>query len=369
MSTSDKEPSGEPKTWEDDVVDLPVLPPLQPMLAKAAKTVPVQPDSGAPTWSYEPKWDGFRTIVFRDGDDVVLGSRGGKDLARYFPEMVDAVRAELPERCVVDGELVVALETDGAWRLDWDSLSERIHPADSRVRMLAEKTPAQFVAFDLLALGDEDLTSAPFAERRARLETILDPELEAPRCHVTRVSAESSVAEDWFDRFEGAGLDGVVAKRLDSAYLPNKREMVKIKHARTADCVLIGYRIHKSGNGIGSMLLGLYRDGELQMIGGASAFTDKMRLEHLADLETLRVGEDVVADGEQTRWRNGVDRTWIPVRPERVLEVAYDQMEKDRLRHAARFLRWRPDRDPSSCTYDQLDSPADYDVADVLDGR
>ncbi|KIQ10937.1 ATP-dependent DNA ligase [Rhodococcus sp. MEB064] len=349
-------------------MDLPVSPPLQPMLAKAAKVVPDQPESGDPTWSYEPKWDGFRTIVFRDGDEVVLGSRGGKDLARYFPEMVEAVKEELPERCVVDGELVVALETDGSWRLDWDSLSERIHPADSRVRMLAEKTPAQFIGFDLLALGDDDLTALPFAERRARLETILDGSRTAPRCHVTRVTDDAALATDWFDRFEGAGLDGVVAKRLDGVYVPNKREMIKVKHARTADCVLIGYRIHKSGNGIGSMLLGLYNGDQLQMIGGASAFTDAKRLSYLAELEPLRVGDDVVADGEQTRWRSGMDRTWIPVRPERVLEVAYDQMEKSRLRHAARFVRWRPDRDPLSCTYDQLDVPAEYDVADILDG-
>ncbi|MBY6707295.1 ATP-dependent DNA ligase [Rhodococcus sp. BP-241] len=348
-------------------MDLPVSPPLQPMLAKASKTVPDQPDSGDPAWSYEPKWDGFRTIVFRDGDEVVLGSRGGKDLARYFPEMVDAVREELPERCVVDGELVVALETDGSWRLDWDSLSERIHPADSRVRMLAEKTPAQFIGFDLLALGDEDLTGLPFAERRARLETILDTGRTEPRCHVTRVTADAALATDWFDRFEGAGLDGVVAKRLDGVYVPNKREMIKVKHARTADCVLIGYRIHKSGNGIGSMLLGLYNGHQLQMIGGASAFTDAKRLSYLEELEPLRLGDDIVSDGEQTRWRSGMDRTWIPVRPERVLEVAYDQMEKSRLRHAARFVRWRPDRDPLSCTYDQLDVPADYDVSDILE--
>lgn len=347
-------------------VDLPVMPPLQPMLAKAAKVVP---DQGAPDalWSYEPKWDGFRTIVFRDGDEVVLGSRGGKDLARYFPEMVAAVKEELPTRCVVDGELVVSLERDGSWRLDWDSLSERIHPADSRVRMLAEKTPARFVAFDLLALGDDDLTGRPFAERRSTLEGILEPR-ESPRCHVTRVTDDAALATEWFDRFEGAGLDGVVAKRLDGVYLPNKREMVKVKHARTADCVLIGYRIHKSGNGIGSMLLGLYNGDRLQMIGGASAFTDAKRIEYQKELEPLRIGEDVVSDGEQTRWRSGVDRTWIPVRPERVLEVAYDQMEKDRLRHAARFLRWRPDRDPLSCTYDQLDTPERYDVADILAG-
>ena len=226
-------------------MDLPIAWPLQPMLAKAAKTVPAQPEDGEPAWSYEPKWDGFRAIVFRDGDEVILGSRGGKDLARYFPELVSAVLAELPDKIVVDGEIVVPRERDGRTRLDWDALSERIHPADSRVRMLAEKTPSMFVAFDLLAIGSTDLTEEPFSLRR---EKLLEAMAGGDRCQVTSTTDDAATAQDWFERFEGAGLDGVVAKKLDGLYLPNKREMIKIKHARTADCALIGYRVHKSGN-------------------------------------------------------------------------------------------------------------------------
>ncbi|OZF37651.1 ATP-dependent DNA ligase [Rhodococcus sp. 14-2483-1-2] len=347
-------------------MDLPLAVPVAPMLAKAAKVVPAQPEDGPAVWSYEPKWDGFRAIVFRDGDEVVLGSRGGKDLARYFPELVEAIKAELPEKIVVDGEIVVPREKDGSTRLDWESLSERIHPAASRVTMLAEKTPAQFIGFDLLAVGDEDLTNEPFSTRRARLLDVVGPHPKS--CFVTSATEDAAVAEDWFERFEGAGLDGVVAKKLDGLYLPNKREMIKIKHARTADCVLIGYRIHKSGNGIGSLLLGLYDGDDLRMIGGASAFTDKRRLELLEELEPLRLGDDVTYDGEATRWNSSNDRNWIPVRIERVIEVAYDQMEGARLRHVARFLRWRPDRDPRSCAYDQLEVPVRYDVADVIAG-
>ncbi|RVW02176.1 ATP-dependent DNA ligase [Rhodococcus xishaensis] len=353
-------------------MDLPIAPPLQPMLAKAASGVPEQP-VGELVWSYEPKWDGFRAIVFRDGGEVAFGSRGGKDLARYFPEMVDAVRAELPPRCVVDGELVVPREIGGRTRLDWGALSERIHPADSRVRLLAKKSPAQFVGFDLLALGDEDLTSLPFSDRRTAL---LGTVGGGTRCHVTAATRDAATAQRWFETFEGAGLDGVVAKRLDGRYRPNKREMLKVKHSRTADVVAIGYRPHKSQPGIGSILLGLYDGGELRMVGGASAFTAKRRVELLAELEPLRVGDDVVAEGEATRWRSSADRSWIPLRPQRVLEVAYDQMEGElgevgsqvgvRFRHAARFLRWRPDRAPESCTFEQLEVPLRYDLADVL---
>ncbi|ELB94144.1 MULTISPECIES: ATP-dependent DNA ligase [Rhodococcus] len=345
-------------------MDLPVMPPLQPMLAKAASSVPAQPESGL-AWSYEPKWDGFRTLVFRDGDEVVLGSRGGKDLARYFPELVRAVKDELPERCVVDGELVVPRSIDGRTRLDWESLSERIHPAESRVAMLSEKTPAQFVAFDLLALGDRDLSREDFSVRRAQL---VDTIGGGPSCHVTAATESSATAIEWFEAFEGAGLDGVVAKKLVGPYLPNKREMVKVKHARTADCVVIGYRPHKSQPGIGSMLLGLYDGDQMAMVGGASAFTAARRIELLAELDELRVGDDVVADGAPTRWQSGNDRTWVPLRPERVVEVAYDQMEGARFRHAARFLRWRPDRTPDECTFQQLEVPVRYDLADVLAG-
>ncbi|MFD4366787.1 ATP-dependent DNA ligase [Rhodococcus sp. NPDC058521] len=344
---------------------LPVEPPVQPMLAKAAPSVPKQTDDPM-TWSYEPKWDGFRALVFRDGGEVVLGSRGGKDLARYFPEMVEAVRTELPDKCVVDGELVVPQSIDGRVRLSWEALSERIHPAASRVAKLSAETPSQFIGFDLLALSERDLTSAPFRERRSMLLDSVGG--RGPSCHVTAATQDSELASEWFEMFEGAGLDGVVAKRLDGVYLPNKREMVKVKHARTADCVLIGYRPHKSVDGVGSLLLGLYDGGQLAMVGGASAFTEKRRKELLEELQPLRVGEDVVAEGEATRWRSGTDRSWVPLRPERVLEVAYDQMEGARFRHAVKFLRWRPDRVPEECTYDQLEVPVRYDLADVLSG-
>ncbi|MGW6696027.1 ATP-dependent DNA ligase [Rhodococcus sp. NPDC054953] len=346
-------------------MDLPLSPPVQPMLAKSADAVPPQPAGDDPVWSYEPKWDGFRALVFRDRDEVVLSSRSGKDLARYFPEMVDAIRGELPDRCVLDGELVVPREVDGRTRLDWEALSERIHPAASRVALLAEQTPAQLIGFDLLALGDTDLTGRPFEDRRAAL---LDVTGGGPSCHVTRATTDPTVATEWFHTFEGAGLDGVIAKRLSGAYVPNKREMVKVKHARTADVVVIGYRPHKSQPGIGSMLLGLYDGDDLRFIGGASAFTATRRVELQEILDPLRLGDDVVHDGETSRWAAGKDRQWVPIRPELVVEVAYDQLEGDRLRHVARFLRWRPDREPRSCTYEQLDVPVRYDLADVLAG-
>ncbi|MEH3142789.1 MAG: ATP-dependent DNA ligase [Mycobacterium kyogaense] len=343
-----------------DAMDLPVMPPLEPMLAKAQKAVPA--DAGV--WSYEPKWDGFRALVFRDGDEVVLLSRSGKDLARYFPEVLDAVRDELAPRCVLDGEIVVPRDVGGRVRLDWESLSQRIHPADSRVRMLSEQTPAHFIGFDALAVGDTSLLKEPFRTRR---EALIDAVNEKQWCHVTRTTEDPELGTRWLQEFEGAGLDGVIAKRLDGVYLPGKREMVKVKHARDADCVAIGYRIHKSGEGIGSILLGLYReDGELQMVGGAASFTAKARLSLLADLEPLRLGDDV-RDGEPSRWNSAADKRWIPVRPERVCEVAYDQMEGDRFRHAVSFRRWRRDRDPASCTFDQLDVPATYDLYDVLE--
>lgn len=345
--------------------------PIAPMLAKAADAVPPQPDAAEHVWSYEPKWDGFRVIVFRSGDEVILGSRGGKDLARYFPEILAAARAELPDGVVVDGELIVPRTVDGHTRLDWEALSARIHPAASRVELLSAQDPAQFVAFDLLALGGRDLTGERFRERRRLL---LETVGGGPTFHVTGATGETALAQDWFTRFEGAGLDGVVAKRLDSPYLPNKREMVKVKHSRTADCVLMGFRPHKSKEGIGSLLLGLHSGsggedaaGELLMVGGASAFTDARRVELLAELAPLRAGEDHL--GEASRWATAIDKSWTPLRPERVVEVAYDQMEGARFRHAARFLRWRPDREPASCGFDQLDVPARYDLADVLAGR
>jgi len=346
---------------KDERVDLPVTPPVKPMLAKAADAVPGQSDPAQ--WSYEPKWDGFRCIIFRDGDEVLLGSRNGKPLTRYFPEVVASVLAELPRRCVLDGEIVVPKEVHGRTRLDWDSLSQRIHPAESRVRKLAQETPAQFIGFDLLALGDESLMSTPFSHRRAQL---LEAVGAGPSCHVTSATDDATTAQRWFSEFEGAGLDGVVAKRLGGHYAPDKRDMIKVKHHRSAECVVMGYRPHKSQPGIGSMLLGLYRGEALHMVGGASAFTAKRRVELLAELEPLRLGQDVTATGEPNRWNARIDHSWVPLRPEKVAEIAYDQMEGERLRHAARFLRWRPERDPEECTYDQLDVPVRFDLADVL---
>ncbi|MBN3458342.1 ATP-dependent DNA ligase [Mycobacterium sp. DSM 3803] len=349
------------------IVDLPVLPPLEPMLAKAQVKVP--DDAGV--WSYEPKWDGFRALVFRDGDEVVVQSRSGKELGRYFPELLDSLRDELADRCVLDGEVVVPREIDGRIRLDWESLSQRIHPAESRIRMLAEQTPAHFIGFDALATGDKSLLDEPF---RVRREALIDAVNEKQWCHVTRTTEDPALGTEWLKTFEGAGLDGVIAKKLDGPYLPGKREMVKIKHHRDADCVAIGYRIHKSGEGVGSILLGLYRDdGELQMVGGAASFTAKDRLKLLADLEPLREGDEV-REGDPSRWNSAADKRWIPVRPERVCEVAYDQMEGNtvhgkRFRHAVKFLRWRPDREPSSCRFDQLDAPLNYDLYDVLESR
>ena len=345
-------------------MDLPVVPPLEPMLAKAATTVP--DDAGV--WSYEPKWDGFRALVFRDGDDVVLQSRSGKELGRYFPELVESLRDELAPRCVLDGEVVVPREIDGRIRLDWESLSQRIHPAESRVRKLSEETPAHFIGFDALATGDASLMGEPF---RVRREALLELVSEKTWCHVTRTTEDPNLGTQWLTTFEGAGLDGVIAKRLDGRYLAGKREMVKVKHRRDADCVAIGYRVHKSGEGVGSILLGLYReDGELQMIGGAASFSVKDRIRLLAELEPLRDGD--ACDGDPSRWNSAADKRWIPVRPERVAEVAYDQMEGNgqtdrRFRHAVKFVRWRPDRDPSSCTFAQLDVPLNYDLSDVLE--
>ncbi len=340
-----------------------MLPPVEPMLARAQTTVPGE----AGVWSYEPKWDGFRALVFRDGDEVVIQSRTGKDLGRYFPELIEALREELSQRCVLDGEVVVPQEIDGRVRLHWDSLSQRIHPAQSRVRMLAEQTPAHFIGFDTLAVAGRSMMDEPFHIRRSALIESVE---ERHRCHVTRTTQDPELGAHWLTTFEGAGLDGVIAKRLEGRYLPGKREMVKVKHHRDADCVAIGYRIHKSGDGLGSILLGLYRnDGELQMVGGAASFTARERITLLAELEPLATGE--VNEGEPSRWNSAADKQWIPIRPERVAEVAYDQMEGDsgwqRFRHTVRFVRWRPDRAPSSCTFGQLDTPLHYDLNDVLE--
>ena len=346
------------------------MPPVAPMLAKSVPEVP-QPGSVPGGLVYEPKWDGFRCIAFRDGDEVVLGSRGEKPLTRYFPEVVDALLENLPDRAVVDGEVVVRRGSRGAERLDWDALAQRIHPAESRVRRLAAETPASFVAFDLLALDDEPLLAAPFADRRARLEAALG-DLVAP-VHLTRVTGDADEARRWFSEFEGAGLDGVVAKPLNAPYAQGKRVMLKVKHVRTADLVVVGCRVHKSGQGVGSLLLGLYDDeGRLVQVGGASAFSTKRRLELVEELEPYVLrnehGEPVRGEGEPNRFTARKDSTFVRLRPALVVEVRYAQLEGSRLRHAAQFVRWRPDRDPSSCRYDQLDQPAAYDLDEVLTG-
>ncbi|WP_432189096.1 ATP-dependent DNA ligase [Streptomyces sp. Tue6028] len=352
-------------------MDLPVMPPVKPMLAKSVAKIP-------PGMHYEAKWDGFRAIVFRDGAEVELGSRTGKTLTRYFPELVAALRERLPERCVMDGEIVIAREG----RLDFDALTERIHPADSRVRVLAEKTPASFVAFDLLALADESLLDVPLSDRRALLVRALSG-VTAP-VHVAPATTDSEVAQRWFEQYEGAGLDGVIAKPLTLPYRMDERAMFKIKHERTADVVVAGYRFHKSGPVVGSLLLGLYDDaGTLQHVGVSAAFSMKRRAELVEELEPLRMAdagehpwaawtdeaahETARLPGAPSRWSGKKDLSWVPVRPERVAEVAYDHMENGvRFRHTARFRRWRPDRTAESCTYGQLEEPVGYDLAEIF---
>ena len=347
---------------------LPVPPPVKPMLAKS---VPDVPDGD---YLYEPKWDGFRCIVFRDGDEVELGSRNEKPLTRYFPEVVEAVRQHLPERCVVDGEVVIAAGNG----LDFEALLQRIHPAASRVRTLSEATPASFVAFDLLALDDASLLDRPQAERRALLEQALAA--AEPPVHLTPVTTDPAVAREWFTVFEGAGLDGVVAKPSAGQYLPDKRSMLKVKHARTADCVVAGYRLHKSGPVVGSLVLGLYDDaGQLQHVGVAASFPMARRAELVEELAPYLAadseahpwrGEDAAERNPQSssgsRWNSGKDLSFVALRPELVIEVAYDHMEGARFRHTAQFRHFRPDRDARSCTYAQLDRPVRFDLGEVL---
>jgi len=341
-----------------------------PMLAKSVPDVPAQ-DAVAGGLSYEPKWDGFRALISWDGESVEIGSRGAKPLTRYFPELVEAFARLLPEPCLLDGEVVVPKGEPGAQRLDWESLSQRIHPAASRVTMLAEKTPAMFIAFDLLARGDRDLQSEPFSVRRAELVDLLKG-VPHP-VHVTRTTDDADLARRWLSEFEGAGLDGVVAKPLAQPYAPNKRTMFKIKHARTADVVAFGYRVHRSGQGVGSLLVGLYaEDGTLYPVGGVAAWSDKRRLELIDELEPLverdEDGEIRRAEGEKSRFQAGrADSSFVRLRAERVLEVRYDQLEGWRFRHTVQFERWRPDRDPRSCTYEQLETVSAYDLGDVLD--
>ena len=370
---------------------LPVMPPVKPMLAKSQPTIPAG-------MVYEPKWDGFRCIVFRDGDEIELGSRNEKPLTRYFPEVVEAVRASLPQRCVLDGEIVIVSGNS----LDFEALLQRIHPAASRVKKLALETPATFIAFDLLALGDESFVEQPFARRREVLEEVLAS--TSSSVLLTPATDSLEVANRWFEVFEGAGLDGVVAKSRDLPYRQDQRIMVKVKHERTADCVVAGFRWHRAspeGTAIGSLMLGLYGDnGVLQHVGVCGAFSAVRRRELIAELEPYRTddaahpwggapsvgggapsvgggapdsqppepGEPDRRPGGVTRWNAGKDLTWVPLRPELVCEVAYDHMEGGRFRHTAQFRRWRPDREPASCTYDQLDRPVNFDLASVFSG-
>jgi ATP-dependent DNA ligase len=347
-------------------MDLPVQPPVKPMLAKSVSDIPAG-------MLYEPKFDGFRCIVFRDGDEVELGSRNERPLTRYFPDVVEAVKQHLPERCVIDGEVVVA-QGGG---LDFEALQQRIHPAASRVNMLAKATPAGFIAFDLLALGDDSYMDRPLVERRAALERAM-VDSGAP-IFLTPSTDSKELAEEWFKAFEGAGLDGVIAKPLDIPYSPDKRIMFKIKHQRTADCVVAGFRWHKSGAVVGSLLLGLYdEEGDLHHVGVAAAFPMAERKRLLDDLAPYRqeAGEahpwgewaDVenIPGGAGNRWNAKKDMSYEPLRPELVVEVGYDHMEGSRFRHVAQFKRWRTDRTPESCTFAQLEVPASYSLTDIF---
>ncbi|MGI9119285.1 MAG: ATP-dependent DNA ligase [Acidimicrobiales bacterium] len=363
-------------------MNLPVLPPVSPMLAKLVRELPV-----AEGMAYEPKWDGFRAIVFRDGDEVELGSRNERPLTRYFPELTDLLRRALPERCVVDGEIVIA----GDQGLDFDALLQRIHPAASRIALLAGQTPASLVAFDLLAMGDDDLRSRPFSHRRALLQEAL-AELR-PSVHLTPLTTDIETAGDWFARFEGAGLDGVVAKPADLVYAEGKRVMLKVKHQRTADCVVAGFRWHKDGEGVGSLLLGLYDESAtLHHVGVATSFSVVQRLALVEEVAPLRpdaleghpwrgwaeagaaeAGAAGAAGGQRmpggaSRWNAGRSTAWEPLRPERVAEVSYDNLQGDRFRHATHLVRWRDDRDATSCTYAQLERPVPEELAHALGG-
>ncbi|MBS2532890.1 ATP-dependent DNA ligase [Catenulispora sp. NF23] len=353
-------------------MDLPVMPPVRPMLATAVRDVP----RGAGL-AYEPKWDGFRCVVFRDGAEVELGSRNDRPLTRYFPELVELLLAALPPRCVVDGEIVVVTGSG----LDFDTLQNRLHPAASRVRKLAAQTPASFVAFDLLALGDRDLTGEPFSERRRLLAGALNAGSE--RIILTPLTEDPDVAQDWFTRFEGAGFDGVMAKPLDLPYEQNKRVMLKVKHERTADCVVAGFRRHKDGEGVGSLLLGLFDDqGVLHHVGVASSFTAVRRRELVTELAPLR--ENAIdghpwrdwaeaqeqaggrMPGARSRWAADKDLAWEPLRPELVAEVRYEHLLSGRFRHGGRLVRFRPDRTPESCTYAQLEQVPPAELAEVF---
>jgi ATP-dependent DNA ligase len=351
---------------------LPVNPPILPMLAKRVSELP----SGG-HWIFEPKWDGFRALVFRDGDEVVIQSRDEKPLNRYFPELLEPLRAQLPKRVVLDGEVVVAQK--GA--LDFDALQLRIHPAESRVKLLSQQIPASIVVFDLLAEGKRDLRSLPFEERRRMLESVLGS--AKPPLHITPATRDFKVASDWFRRFEGAGLDGVVAKPIEGTYESNKRVMLKVKHERDCDCVVAGFRWHKKGEGtkVGSLLLGLFDDnGALQHVGVCASFTDQKRIELVDFLAPYRknalknhpwkewaeLGDGQRMPGAQSRWSSGKDMSWEPLRPQLVVEVAYDHMQGNRFRHTAQFRRWRKDKKPSDCTFAQLEVVPPHELENIF---
>ena len=351
--------------------------PIAPMLAKRMDVLPA-----GSTWSFEPKWDGFRVLVFRDGEEILLQSRDGKSLNRYFPELLETLLQQLPARCILDGEIVIA----GAQGLDFDALQLRVHPAASRVRLLSQQTPASVVFFDLLAIADRDLMGETFATRRAALEELLakiDPPL-----HLTPATRDRALAEDWFGRFEGAGLDGVMAKPLTGTYQPDKRSMIKVKHERDCDCVVAGFRWHKQGEGtaVGSLLLGLYdAAGELQHVGVCASFTQARRRELVEFLKAYQEGAradhpwavgapDSASGGQrvpggQSRWSQGKDLSWVALRPELVVEVAYEHMQGDRFRHLAQFRRWRMEKRPQECTYAQLEVVAPQELMEIFPER
>ena len=348
---------------------LPISLPVEPMLARSVPRVPRPKAAG--DLVYEPKWDGFRCLVLRDGESVELASRGGKPLTRYFPEVVEAALRLLPPVIALDAEIVVRSGRRGHQHLDWEALTQRIHPAASRVNRLAAETPAEIVAFDLLALGDEDLMPLPLVQRRARLEDALAHLAPGDPIHLTRTTTDPDLAEAWFDRFEGAGLDGVMAKPAGEPYAPGRRTMFKVKHSRTAEAVVLGYRVHKSGHGVGSLLLGLHDDdGNLRNVGGVSAFTNATRLALVDELAPLvrrdADGEVEPARTDRSRFSASKDVSFVPLEPELVVEVRFDQLEGDRFRHAVQFERWRPDRTAESCTLAQIERAPAYDLDEVL---
>jgi len=360
-------------------MNLPVNPPVLPMLAKRVSELPTGED-----WIFEPKWDGFRALVFRDGEEIFIQSRDEKPLNRYFPELIDPLRSVLPPRCVLDGEIVIVREDE----LDFDALQLRLHPAASRVKLLSQQTPSSFVFFDVLCIDDRDLRKEPFRDRRGELQSVLRS--ASPPIHLTPATEDRKLAEDWFQRFEGAGLDGVIAKSASGSYEPNKRVMLKVKHERECDCVVAGFRWHKKGDQtlVGSLLLGLFDNGKLQHVGVCASFTTEKRKQLVDFLKPYRKdalanhpwqawaeqgsgdGEPSRMPGGQSRWSQGKDLSWEPLRAELVVEVAYDHMQGDRFRHTAQFRRWRKDKNPTDCTYDQLEVVPPQELAEIFpEGR